>query len=216
MGTAVQYLERTRSSVEHLLRGIQSYIAVLREKSVPVFIFDGAPDDEASFQAESERWFRENEGAFAERREIEERYFAESFAQANLCGALLQVAYMGLSLYGAPQASATLGEKKLNETYSRFFVGRTIRTLPQGLLILAGRNQYMHLEEDRLRFPNDFIFEMLATRNDLDRPVTYRDPCFDLANQNIISFSSNITAIMNWRSYETYEANMRELLHVGR
>ncbi len=88
--------------------------------------------------------------------------------------------------------------------------------MPIGLVIYAGRNQHIHFEDQNLREPNVEVFRRLATNHGYGKggttPVV--DPAFHLGTESITSFANNITALIEWRSVEAYETDMRKLLEI--
>jgi len=41
-----------------------------------------------------------------------------------------------------------------------------------------------------------------------------RDPAFDLGTGMVWNYSSNVTSLIGWRDYETYEKDMQSLLGI--
>lgn len=213
MQTAIEYLYKTESAMRKLFEGIDSYFAPLRRSQSLAFESSTADDEERD--AERDAWIRQNRNAimasFADHRE----FIAESFAQAVLCGAVLQVAAKAIEMYSANatippewQAAASKGNKTV-----KFCYGRPVRGIPLGLIIYAGRNQHTHIEDkDQLHEPSRTVFERLATRNSNAAEVQYRDPAFDLANDRLVSFASNIINLIGWDTYEAYDQDIRPML----
>ena len=132
---------------------------------------------------------------------------------ATISGAVLQLAYMAIKQYSnhasAPEQFDALIKK--NSPAEKFCIGREIRSIPIGLIIYAGRNQAAHYDDSDLREPNRSIFENLCNRTSR-AGKEYRDPAYDLGNGITVSFAANITALLGWRSYNTYLDDMRNLL----
>ena len=148
--------------------------------------------------------------SFADQRE----FVAESFAQTVLCGAVLQVAAKAIEMYSVnaiipPEWQAVASKDK---KVVKFCYGRPVRGIPLGLIIYAGRNQHTHFEDKKLREPNKTVFERLATRNSNAAEAQYCDPAFDLANDRLISFTSNIMSLFEWNTYEAYNQDIRPML----
>jgi hypothetical protein len=146
--------------------------------------------------------------------EAQRKFFAEKHALATLCGSILQIASMAIRLYSKnkmvpPEFAACIGT---NENAIRHCIGRRVRDVPIGLLIYAGRNQYNHLEDGKLREPNSTIFEMMATKHNYGSGI--RDPAFDLRGDVNWNLPSNVTSILGWRAYESYVADMSQLLTI--
>lgn len=84
--------------------------------------------------------------------------------------------------------------------------------MPLGLVIYAGRNQYNHAEDNVLLEPSATVFEWLTTHHTYGNGV--RDPAFDLGGRLVWNYAANITSLIGWRAYESYEADMREMLGI--
>lgn len=212
MQTAAEYLRRTESATRTLFDGIESYVAVLKLAPPPVFAgsFSGDMDHRVAL----EQWFTENEEQVRLSLKAQREYSAESFALSTLSGCLLQVAAMGIQWFSSntkipPDFEGVI---KPSSKPSAFCIGRQIRAVPIGLIIYAGRNQFAHLDETTLREPSVTIFERLASEHGYPTDTPFRDPAFDLANEQLINFSSNLISLMGWRSYDSYSGDMSELL----
>jgi hypothetical protein len=68
------------------------------------------------------------------------------------------------------------------------------------------------MDDDELREPSKTIFNLLAHSYAGVTEQSPRDPAFDLENGMLINFSSNITALLEWRNYESYYADMKSLI----
>lgn len=214
MQSAAEYLDRTASAVRNLFDGIDSYLAVLRRAVPPVFVSSSA--NRALADAEFETWRKRHDSEIKAALDAQRDYFAQSFALATLCGSVLQVAAKGVENFSKSQAvppewSALI---KPEHKAARYCIGKPVRSVPLGLVVLAGRNQHMHFGDDPLREPNVTVFQRLATYYTAKDDPDYRDPAFDLENKILTSFAHNITALIGWRAYEAYDADMRELLGV--
>jgi len=97
MQTAAEYLDKTESAVRTLFRGIDSYASMLRRHPTSAFVTSYT--DEADFQAQYEAWANENEEVIRASLKAQREFIAESFAQATLCGAVLQVAAKAIECY---------------------------------------------------------------------------------------------------------------------
>ena len=208
MQSAEDYLRKTESAVRLLFTGIDSYLQVLRQATGVVFV-SGELDDskrEADFAA----WLIENEQRLAAARVAERDFIAESFALDTLCGSILQVAGKALEVYGTNNVIPTGLPTTVKSHFAKFCVGRPIRTVPLGLVIYAARNQHTHFNDDGLREPSSSVFNLLATAHRFGPGIV--DPAFDLKNDRLLSYASNISSLLDWRSYEQYIADMRSML----
>ena len=143
-------------------------------------------------------------------------YFGRSFSEATLCGAVLQVAFMGLFLFSKntdiPDDCNTL-VKRANGKAIRFCVGRRVHDIPIGLLIYAGRNQFNHWDDEAFDYPTAQVFVALMMAHD-------NNPLFDMAyelNYPARGLKANHVVLneLCWSSFAAYEADMRALLDEG-
>ena len=96
MQTAIEYLEKTESAMRKLFEGIDSYLAPLRRSRSA---FESSTADDEKRRVERDTWFRQNKSAIAASFANQREFVAESFAQAVLCGAILQVATKAIEMY---------------------------------------------------------------------------------------------------------------------
>ena len=212
MHSSTEYLDRTASAVRKLFEGIDSYHEILRKAVPPIFV--SSTGNRLQAEAEFESWKKRHEAEIKTALQAQRDYFAQSFALATLCGSVLQVAAKGIEKFSKNSAVPPewFGMIKPDHKASRYCISRLVRGVPLGLVILAGRNQHMHFGDEPLREPNVAVFQRLATYYTLKDDPDYRDPAFDLENKILTSFAHNITALLGWRSYHAYEADMRALL----
>lgn len=209
MQTIEQYLGKTQSATQKLFEGVDSYKDILRDIKLPMFI--SSTLDKSEFEKEYAVWSAENEEDLKARRDAEEVYIAESFALANLCGALLQTASMGFSQFSCEQVVPPAFKGIITEGHqvTKYCIGREVRSVPIGLIVHAGRNQYNHYDErPKLRNPAKKVFEILADMGKDEQGKAIVDPAFNLGNQRLICFASNITAVLGWNTYEDYHRDM--------
>jgi hypothetical protein len=209
MDTAREYIEKTRSAAQSLITGIDRYLDVLRGSPNPVLVESYASD------AARDSWLRDNRLPINAAMTAQRIFVSEAFAMANLSGALLQIAAGGIRMYSlnqfVPQSVSTLN---LGESLRAYCVGRLVRGVPLGLIVYAGRNQYNHFDDDALREPNSAIFERLATGHGIASEEPFRDPAYDLSNpRRPLCLANNVTALIEWRNYARYEADMKTMLN---
>jgi hypothetical protein len=214
MQSADEYLKKTESAVRKLFEGVESYIAILKADPMPGFVTSYT--DDSDLQDQYEAWANKNRNLIAASMQVQRNFIAESFAQATLCGSILQVAAKALECYSdnteVPAEWAL--HIKPDSKAAPFCVGRLVRGVPVGLVIYAARNQHTHFDDSALREPNLSVFERLATNHGYSSSEPFRDPAFDLGNPGVTSLASNVTALVGWRSYDAYERDMRKLLNV--
>lgn len=239
MNSPEEYLKQTESAVVKIFEGIDSYLKILPD-SPPVYI--GNAGDTLNQSPAYKNWIAENAPAIQSSLKAQREFSAESFALATLCGSVLQIAAMGIQWFSKnkeisealPEALHPLVQSgKTGKIPIEFCIGRKVRSVPIGLLIYAGRNQYNHMDmNEKLKPLNTTIFNLLAisyegaieqSSEDLvfnlenyedAEEQSFEDPAFNLKNTVLINFSSNITALLEWRNYESYYADMNSLIIV--
>lgn len=212
MQSAAEYIAKTGSAMRKLFEGIDMYSAILRRHPHSVFVTSYTSD--TNFDAQYEEWAKENQRSIAASLAAQKKYVAESFAQATLCGAVLQVAVKALACYSKNTVIPGGWSPVIKPKYAPFCIGRLIHGVPLGLVIYAARNQHTHFEDTKLSELNLSVFERLATNHGIQSSQPFRHPAFDLQNPGLVSFASNCTALIGWRSYEAYEKDMRALLEI--
>lgn len=212
MQSAADYLRQTESAVRLLFSGVDSYLRLLRTATGITFVTSEpyGPMQDAEFAA----WQTQNAQRLTTAREAEQQFLAESFALDTLCGSILQVADKALELYSSNQTIPSGLPSTLKPYHAKYCVGRAIRTLPLGLIVYVARNQHAHFNEEALREPGKSVFHQLATAHGYGHGQKIVDPAFDLNNLNLLSFASNVTSLIGWRSYDTYLLDMRSMLGV--
>ena len=213
MESIEDYLNKTESAVKKIFEGIDEYLDILRESRSPVFVSGTLEIDD--WKKEHEKWARDHEEEIKASIDAQNRFVDESFAMSTLCSSMLQIAAMGIQKYSVNTEvpEAFTGLIRENAKPVKFCIGRFERDIPIGLIVYAGRNQFNHLDDDSLREPNLSIFEKLcAVESSTNKGVFYRDPAFDLTNENLISYASNITGLLGWRTYENFYSDMRNML----
>lgn len=213
--SAADYLLRTESAARTLLDGIGAYVALLKQDPLP--IFSGTFTDENVARDARCNWSTMEGEQIRRSLKSQREFFAESFALSTLSGCLLQVAAKGIELFSC---NTDVPEDlrpaiKSSKTAVRFCIGRSVRAVPIGLIIYAGRNQFAHLEERELREPNATIFDWLSWNHGGMVDGHIKDPAFNLQNEQVANFAGNITSLLGWRDYDAYVTDMKGLLNVA-
>jgi hypothetical protein len=212
MQTVSDYLNKTESAVKRLFDGIDAYLDALRQEPGVVYSYRKDEDPWDAY----DRWASEKPEKLKASLEARRRFVAEGFALATLCGSVLQIAAKAIECYSVvdevPKDCDDLLRMRGGSRVRSFCIGRRVHDVPVGLVIYAGRNQATHFNEEKLNDANIEIFRRLCTGNPLLAAKGLNDPAFDLARSNMTNFASNITALLGWRSFEAYDADMRALL----
>lgn len=213
METPQEFIERTQSAVESLFIGIDSYLHILRRARPPVLV--GIYSTETEHEDALERWMKmkENADAIEARFEAQRAFMSEKYALTVLCGSLLQVASTAIRLYSKNRhIPEEFLDIEKNDSHATFCIGRRVREVPIGLVVIAARNQYNHIEDKKLHVLSSTVFEWLATKHGYGTDL--RDPAFDLKKQLAWNYASNITGLLGWRKYENYEQDIRSMLGI--
>lgn len=210
MESPQEYLERTKSAVEHILSGVDAYMQILRNSRPPVF--SGSFRDEQERDKALEKWLKEKEQDIRRGLAAEREFLSEKYALAALCGSLLQIASMAIRLYSKNESVPAELSEAVTKPAIIYCIGRLVREVPIGLIIYAGRNQYNHIDDEKLREPSATVFEWLTTRHGYGDGV--RDPAFDLNEGLRWNYASNVTSLIGWRNYQAYEVDMKLLLGI--
>ena len=162
-----------------------------------------------------------------------ESFSSTDVAREVIAGSILQIAYVALERYAVPTGksdNALHFEAEINRLLQeipgartkgnfslpdKFCVGRDIGHLPLGILIYAGRNQYNHFFERRLKVVNEVVFNHLHAL----WPSPPHGLTFDLyKNKRIHAYS--ILAALGWTDstkgsgYSSYKRDMSDVLQI--
>jgi hypothetical protein len=209
---AAEYFRETEPAVRNLFKNLEQYDAILKKINFPVFISPHT-SEEAS-EGAFKKWQRKNRAAYKRAVERQREYLGYRFSIGTLCGSILQIAYMGISLYSRNRTAPSEVLSVIRPKAVPFYIGRRVREVPIGLIIYAARNQYAHWDEEHLRDPvNEWVFNTLATKHGIKGAKEIKDPAFDLSNKRILIYSANVFSILGWwDGYDTYIADMKDLL----
>lgn len=198
------------------IKDIETYIRKVKKSVTETFSLIHSYNDildwetDTSFKDDAEYEERKEEIDRALRREDE--YVENIFSQNFLSGTILQFAYAGIKRFSRKSYTPPkyLDIKSIKNA-NQFIVGREIEDIHIGLIIYIGRNQWAHHWEKELKEPNITLFERLATWYSVTFNKYYRSPFYDLQNENVDIFASNLLHLMNWRGFEDFEKDMLEM-----
>jgi hypothetical protein len=186
----------------------------LKEIKTPICSFSAASDEDA--KQKLEQWSRDNRREIDASLQRQREYSAKQFSKDTICGAILQIAAMGMQLEGfkhaPPHEFAHLISAKRNPNARYFCCGREVRGVPAGLIIYAARNQYNHQDSETLSELNTAIFDTIALNHGLKTMPHTKDPGFNLDNQSLKIYAGNALFVLGWNSYELYLEDMQALL----
>lgn len=213
-----EYLSQTEHAIRNFFECLKHYRQIGKQSVPPFGTFNYSTEQE--FERKFREWREQPEIALAHEKAdaAREEFRGMLFSMHVVSGSILQIAYKALNLY--------VNNEELDEQFAylidgcsrglikrakQFGIGREIRNVPLGLIIAAGRNQYNHLEEGpEIDTLNRNVFNALASNHNYGEGII--DPGFNLAQPNLISYSSNIIHILGWDSFDAYSADMQALL----
>ncbi|GHE91488.1 hypothetical protein GCM10011501_21080 [Thalassotalea profundi] len=214
------YLEQTEDAVRKMFQVVQEYRELFRSSLSPVAVLRYS--NEEDFDEEYEKWRSspEIEKKFAAAQLAKEELDGKLFSLHVVAGSILQIAYQAIAMYQDEQEleeryqNLLDGMRKVGNGAKKFFAGRDVRNVPLGLVVFAGRNQYNHLDAGSdLMVLNRNIFRALSHYE--KEEYNYVNPAFDLQNDNLLSYSSNILSALEWDSFEQYQSDIKNLLNVA-
>ena len=211
MHSIEEYIEGTRSAVQKLYQAVDSYYDLLREPQRPAFTFWGEYNEKV--RRTHEKWTEENKTVLEERASRDEKFAAETFAIATLCGSILQFPSMAIEICSKNTKShhKFLDLIPDNHKVAKFCIGREVNEVPIGLIIYAGRNQAHHYDDKQYGKVTERVFQNLATWYSPTFNKSFTDSRLDLSNENVINFAANILWLLEWQNYESYEFGLRDL-----
>lgn len=212
MGTMTlkEYMDSHEVAVRQLFDSLAYYHELIKHSIPPGFNSDMMPLHVDATSEDIEKAFRRYYDEHPEFRKKQEEankgftvYEANALAHATICGSILQVAHMAISIFSKYNGECQV----LTGDHRRFGIGRKVNGLPLGLIIYAGRNQYNHWDEEPRKATQE-IFGLIATHN----LKGGKDPAFNLEINNLNIYSHNILGLIGWKIYEDYTKDMIDML----
>lgn len=213
MENACDYFLRTENTVRVFLKEYQACKAKVRLIQELIIQGDPAPDLKTRKITFGEWWIKNKND-----RDIilkaHQKYSTEAFACGLLAGSVLKIAARAIEHYSGNTAILEEWEKILDKKFlpSKFFIGRTIHTVPLGLLIYAGWNQYIDPISREIRVINQQIFRQVATHSKLFEFESFADLDFNFINLHSEYFASNVIDVLCWNDYDHYIGDMQQAL----
>jgi len=204
-----EYFEQTEHAVRHAYAGLDSCWSYVERAQH----YAPTPVREGNMLALYPPATPEEEEKSRHHGELLEKYFELKFSETMFAGFVLQTAHMAISLYSPCRAVPESCFAFVNPENTRaapFCIGKERYGVPTGLVVYAGRNQYAHWDEKNPHPTTERVFQALnvAFANN-----AFADLAFSLSNPGISIFAGEVLfTALDWRSYETYVAEMTELL----
>jgi len=211
------YLAEIEKAINQIYQALDFYNQLLDDLEPPVMV--ATISEGQNLDSLTNQWIQDNSEKIRENIEKERKCFSHVSSKYILCGSLLQIAYMGIKLYGSqhqiPEQFLDVKPKtkESKKVFERFCYGREIRCVPIGLVVYAGRNQYNHYDSTKLSPANSKVFDMLSRKHGLPHCEKIIDPSFDLSNKSLQIYTSNIIAIMKWQNNMIFFEDINHLLN---
>jgi hypothetical protein len=234
MITKDSYIKETEHAVRKMIEVFKTYSDLTISTFSPFEVFRRSNEEE--LETKTIEWQEKAEIIEKQKKADIAKGILKSrmFSREVISGAILQIACKAIESYSENTEihsrynylfdSWTVEDERerAKNNNCKYCVGRDIRKVPQGLIILAARNQYNHFNEERLKTKiNNVVFDALAeNRNsNLDKGFTFdtltpkgKDPAFDLTTRNLDCYSSNVLNLMDWDNYDNYLRDIKGLL----
>lgn len=200
-----EYLLKIRSAVEKLFEAHYSYLELLKEANSIVSPWCyGNTDKEVDEQLKN--YMNKHRDKIIIGVNAIRKFEAEGFAQAIICGAIFQLAYMAIELFSEnediPDNLQELNEHK--KAVEKFCIGREIfNNVPLGLFIFLGKNIYNHYDDSTLRKYNQLILNRLP-----DGGHQYKD--LDIINKLYIV--ENLFGNTGMKDYNSFCNELKDML----
>jgi hypothetical protein len=214
------YIEQTEDAVRRMFEVVFEYRELFKSSLSPVAVIRHS--NEEDFDQEYAKWRStpKVEKQFASAQTAKEELDGKLFSLHVIAGSILQIAYQAIAMYLDEQEleekyqNLLDGMKRVSTGAKKFFGGRDVRNVPLGLVVFAGRNQYNHLDAGSdLMILNRNIFRALSHYE--KEEFNFVNPAFDLQNDYLLSYSSNILSALEWDSFEQYQKDIKLLLNVA-
>lgn len=174
METACDYFVRTENTVRMLLKENQVCKDKVRLIQESITLSD-VTLDLTNANLKFCDWWAKNKNEEEIISEAHQKYAVEAFSSSLLAGTVLQIAARAIELYSenttVPDDWRKIGRK--NFPVPKFFIGRTVHTVPVGLVIYAGRDHYLKTYSGRvIEAINQEVFVRLG---DLSGQLGFQD-----------------------------------------
>lgn len=214
MENALDYLTRTEDAVRMLLQGIASYKATVESIQDSISRCDTAPEIMIS-QVTFGEWWMKNKNNQSAVLEANQRYSTESFTRGLLAGSVLKIAAQAIESYSEnttiPDEWTKIFRKKALP--DRFFVGRTVHTVPLGLIIYCGLNQYINTASRVIEEINQEVFGRIGAYGGQFEFLAFVDRGSDYRNLHSEYLAANVLDVLGWGDYDRYFGDMRQALN---
>ncbi|MFS0757513.1 hypothetical protein ABC383_22820 [Noviherbaspirillum sp. 1P10PC] len=213
MESAISFLTRSENAVRALLHQNAIYADKVKniQKSIPLA---SIALNETTSQLSFDDWRIKNKDEKHIIIDAHQKYSTEAFTCGLLAGSILRMANRAIGLYSENTHIPDEWNRIFNKRIlpARFFVGRIVHTIPIGLLIFCGLNQFINTTNREIEALNREVFRRLATYGEqfefrafVEQETTYRKLHSEYLATNVID-------ILGWNDYDCYFEDMRRML----
>lgn len=165
------------------------------------------------------QWFSENEEIPEDLPEVLLSRIKPKSKSVKFCiGRRVRNLPIGLIIYAGRNQSNHMDDDELKEPNKTIFnllahnyAGATEQSPRDPALLIFWFKWYREIQNNQFIEAERLDLWFISLAHYLIHERT-RDPAFDLENEMLINFSSNITALLEWRNYESYYADMKSLI----
>ena len=213
MENACDYFLRTENTVRILLKEYQACKAKVQLIQELIIHGDAEPGLK-TLKITFNEWWIKNKNDRNVILKAQQRYSMEAFACGLLAGSVLKIAARAIEQYSKNIAIPEEWEKIFQKKFlpSEFFIGRTIYTVPLGLLIYAGWNQYNDPVSREIRLINQQVFRQVATHSKLFEFESFANLDSEFISLHFEYFASNVIDVLCWNDYDHYIKDMQQAL----
>lgn len=142
------------------------------------------------------------------------KYLIEAFTNGLLAGSVLKIAGKAIDYYSENTTVPNEWREKFKRRLlpHRFFVGRTVHTVPVGMIIFCGLNQYINAAGRTIEELNQEVFSRLGVHGGQFEFQAFVDQSSEYRNLHSEYLAANVLNILGWSDYDRYFEDMREIL----
>ncbi|MFS0755125.1 hypothetical protein ABC383_10565 [Noviherbaspirillum sp. 1P10PC] len=214
MNNAIDYFLRTENTVRMLLAENETCKTKVRLIQENIMVNSALSESLVSSKSFIDWWVKnknEKDVTF----EAHKRYSLEAFASSLLAGTVLQIAARAIELYSENTTVPNEWGKIVRRSFPipKFFIGRTVHTVPVGLVIYSGRDQYLKTYSGRvIEAINQEVFARLANFSRRLEFQNFVERSSGFYSMHAEYLASNVLDILCWNSYDQYIEDMQQAL----
>lgn len=206
------FLMRSENAVRALLHQNATYAAKIKkiQKRIPLdYTEHGRRTSELTFG----NWWMTNKTNENVIFDASQKYSVEAYTSSLLSGSILKIAAKAIDSHSKNTYIPDEWPKIFKKRFlpARFFVGRSVYTIPIGLVIFCGLNQFINTTDREIEALNREVFTRLATysgRFEFQAFVGLETSYRNLHSQYL---ATSVLEILGWTDYDNYFEDMRHI-----